>query len=189
MSSEPQSPDDAFISPRCDCVIRSVYVLRPPWLCQQCFNPLPEGLHSPLLPLDVREVAKIGGPVKRRAMPDLPSGSKFTALFQGSDADSVKPWFVRIGGVYRCATVGAKAVSTPITALGDFDVNPGSAGKQNELSGRHLYSDSIGGAAERLTIGTVANPNRVRVDLGFEGDLAAMAMAFNFHGRPHKAFA
>ena len=91
---------------------------------------------------------------------------------------------MRIGGIYWCATIWAEAMSTLIAARGDLDVNLGSTGSQNESSDGRLHVDSIGGPREGLTIGTVTNSDCVGVDFGFEADLSAMAMTFDFHGRP-----
>jgi hypothetical protein len=93
---------------------------------------------------------------------------------------------MRISRVYRCAAVGAEGVSAFVAAFGRFDVDLGSSGSHNEAGCGRLYIDSIGGPGERLAISAVTNPNRVRVDLDFKGNLAAVATAFDFHGCPRE---
>lgn len=93
---------------------------------------------------------------------------------------------MRIGRVYRCAAVGAKGVGAFVAAFSRFDVDLGNSGSQNETGCRRLYIDSIGGACERLAISAVTNPHSLRVDLGFKGNLSAVATAFDFHGRPRE---
>jgi len=70
-----------------------------------------------------------------------------------------------------------------IATFGGLDIVFGSSGAQKEATDRRLHGDSVGGASERLAIGAVANPHRARVDLGFKGNLAAVATAVNFHRR------
>jgi hypothetical protein len=49
---------------------------------------------------------------------------------------------------------------------------------------RHV--DAIRRAREGLAIGAMADPDRIGIDLGFEGNLSAVALAVDFHGvSPH----
>lgn len=107
-------------------------------------------------------------------------------MLQGTDADAVCPWFMRIRRVYRCATVGAEGVGAFIAVFGRLDVRLGSSGSQKKTAERRLHGDSVGRTSESLAIGAVTNPHSARVDLGFKSNVSAMATAFDFHGRPRE---
>lgn len=89
---------------------------------------------------------------------------------------------MRIGRVYRCTAIGTEGVSAFVAAFRRFNVDLGCSRSQHETGRGRLHIDSIGGAGERLAISAVTNPHSARVDLGFKGNLSAVATAFDFHG-------
>src|SRR5690606_5524428 len=84
----------------------------------------------------------------------------------------------------RRAAVRAEALCALVAALRGLHVDARLAAQQLEAAAHARHVDPVGGAGAGLAIGAVAYRHLLRVDLGFVGDLAAMACAVDFHVAP-----
>ena len=124
-----------------------------------------------------RNAGKRGEPRQDRAEPELPFGHEFAPLGQyaSANAQAATAWRLVGRGIERRAAIGTEGLLASATAVSRLDVDPGLAFGQVELLfwTRDHYPER--GAGQLLAIGTMADADAVRVDLGLEGYGAAMA--------------
>src|SRR5271167_3533079 len=127
--------------------------------------------------------AEFSNPRPRRAKPDLPPRHQLIALFQNPDAHHVRDLrtIAGPGRIDRRSAPWAKRLGARIAACrGGLQVDRGLPVHFESGAGdRNRYPK--GAAGTGLAIGAVADHDAFRVDLGRDGDRAAMAGAFHFH--------
>src|SRR5580704_14890791 len=116
-----------------------------------------------------------------RPPPALSLRSEGGALCNCPDTQAIALRIVHRTGIDRRAATAAEGVKAFVAAFGRLDIGLGCAAQQHEMLGRCRNIDAKRGSGERLTIGAVADVERVGVDLRFEGDLAAMAVSVDLH--------
>src|SRR5271169_3594058 len=130
--------------------------------------------------------AEFSNPRPRRAEPDLPPRHQLIALFQNPDAHHVRDLrtIAGPGRIDRRSAFWAKRLGARIAACrGGLQVDRGLPVHFEIVAGdRNRYPK--GAAGSGLAIGAVADHDAFRIDLGRDGDRAAMAGAFH----PHDVF-
>src|SRR5262245_10285302 len=144
-----------------------------------------EPLHcwrSGLLLVPVQPV-EIGHPRERGTEPVLPFRNELFALAQDADADHVERLraLARRGGVDRGAAARAERLQAGMAAFRrGLEVSRRRSGHLERRTGNGNV-DAERGSRAGLTIGAVADRGFLRIGLRFDGDVAAVACAVDFH--------
>ncbi len=89
------------------------------------------------------------------------------------------------GRVDGRSAVGAEELEPPAAVVSGLYVKSGRTGRDLEPVAVCADGHSIRGAGQPLAVGTVADCDVLRVDLGFIRDLSALACAIDVHVRLH----
>lgn len=89
------------------------------------------------------------------------------------------------GRVDGRSAVGTEELEPPAAVVGALYVKSGRTGRDLEPVAVCADGHSIRGAGQPLAVGTVADCDVLRVDLGFIRDLSALACAIDVHVRLH----
>ena len=88
-----------------------------------------------------------------------------------------------------CSAFRAEGLDAPVAARGRLHVGLGNTGEKPETAFNRRDDNPEGRAGKRLTIGAMTNLDRIRIDVGFIGQITAMAAPINFHGEKHSVTA
>ena len=119
-------------------------------------------------------------PGERRVLPDLNGGPELSALIHATEANDDGRWVVGRCSVQRRTAFGAEHLCSAIAALSDLDVtlrltvdDEASYGRCDDCTERRTRKD--------LAVRAVAHHCARGVDLGCEGDQAAVTSAVDMH--------
>src|SRR5262245_55000754 len=138
--------------------------------------------HSSLLLVPVQRVEP-RHPRQRGAEPVLPFWNELVALAQDADADHVERLraLARRGRVDRRAAARAERLQSGMAAFRrGLEVSRRRSGHLERRAGNGNV-DAERGSRAALAIGAMADRGFLRIGLGFDGDVAAVARAVDFH--------
>ena len=121
-------------------------------------------------------------PRHRRARPDLFARGQLRALGHAAQADHDKLWILYRAAIQRRAAIRAKHLRAALAALRGFDIGLGRA-LQGKLGDGRTHNGAARRARQGLAIAAMADGDVGRVDVGGEGDMAAVAGAVDVHIR------